>query len=182
MHESDGGGCPRGKAASFRPGGVETQSRSDAVAWGGPDVSPGGNGADGASDAPSQDVVLDAVETVVRGLMENSARIDEALERAEQIRLQRRLGWTYAQIVENSTGPLMVELLSTNLQVLHKLGHELRSAEARALRQEGLSAIRIAELFGVSRQRVAALLRPDADHTADGGTLDNTAEACKAWY
>jgi hypothetical protein len=160
MHVSDGGDRPStDNARSSRPGAV-----------------------DGASDAPTQDVVLDALETVVRGLMENSARIDVALERAEQIRLQRRLGWTYIQIVEDSTGPLMVELLSTNIQVLHKLGHELRSAEARALRQEGLSAIRIAELFGVSRQRVAALLRPDTDQTADAGTLDNTAEACKAWY
>jgi predicted transcriptional regulator len=52
-----------------------------------------------------------------------------------------------------------VEILTTNLLVLHTLGHRLRTTEARALRDEGLSCRDIAELFGVSRQRVMALLR-----------------------
>ncbi|HWD55720.1 MAG TPA: hypothetical protein VG346_11380 [Acidimicrobiales bacterium] len=121
-----------------------------------------------AADGPADDAVLDALETVVKGLIENSARIELALERAEQIRRQRLSGWTYAQIVEESTGPLMVEILSTNLRVLHKLGHQLRSTEAQALRSEGLSTIRIAELFGVSRQRVAALLQDRPGHPAHG--------------
>ncbi len=118
----------------------------------------------------------------MEGLLENSARIELAVARAEQIRQQRLSGWTWAQIVERSNGPLVVEILTTNISVLHKLGHELRSAEAQALRREGLSTIRIAELFGVSRQRVAALLRPHPDQPADAGSLDNTEEAGKAWY
>jgi hypothetical protein len=151
------------------------------VGSGGPRVFAGDDASGVGSDARTPDAVLDALETVVSGLIENSARIDLALERAEQIRRQRLSGSSYAQIVEDSTGPLLVEILTTNLRVLHKLGHQLRSAEAQALRREGLSTIRIAELFGVSRQRVAVLLRPDPDQLVHDGTLDATAQTGEAW-
>jgi hypothetical protein len=175
----------RGNTGSNPASVVNGPFGADAGAHGGlgrPGVLVAGGESGVGSDAATQDAVLDALETVVRGLIENSARIDLALERAEQIRRQRHSGWTYAQIVEDSSGPLLVEVLTTNIQVLHKLGHRLRSAEAQALRREGMSTIRIAELFGVSRQRVAVLLRPYPDQPTEHGTPDETAETDKAWY
>src|SRR5258708_14473460 len=97
------------------------------------------------------DEVLTALDSVVHALTENRVRTDEALERAAQIRAQRLAGWSYTQIVERSTGLLLVELLTPNLLQLHTVGHKLRTAEARPLRAQRLSTARIAKLFALSR-------------------------------
>jgi hypothetical protein len=125
-------------------------------------------GWDAALHSHPPDEVLDALESVIAGLVDNATRIEVALERAAQIKQQRGEGRTYSEIVQRCPGPLLVEILTTNLLVLHTIGHRLRTAEARALRDEGLSCRDIANLFGVSRQRVMALLRtPPADDGDD---------------
>ena len=108
------------------------------------------------------DEVLAAIESVERALTENLARTDAALERAAEIREQRLAGRSYTEILEDSDHPLLVELLTTNVLELHDAGHQLRTSQAHALRQEGLSTQRIAQLYGVSRQRIMALLRSDS--------------------
>jgi len=105
------------------------------------------------------DEVLEAIDFVVQALTENLARTAVALQRATQIREQRLAGRTYTEIYERSEHPLLVEILTMNVLELHDVGHRLRTVQAWALRQEGLSTQRIAQLYGVSRQRVMALLR-----------------------
>jgi hypothetical protein len=105
------------------------------------------------------DEVLEAIEFVVQALTENLSRTAVALERAVQIREQRLAGRTYTEIYEHSEHPLLVEILTTNVLELHDVGHRLRTVQASALRQEGLSTQRIAQLYGVSRQRIMALLK-----------------------
>ena len=56
----------------------------------------------------------------------------------------------------------MVELITTNMATLETAGAEFRAAEALALRAEGLTIGAIAELFGVTRQRISALLKQKA--------------------
>jgi hypothetical protein len=109
------------------------------------------------------DEVLAAIESVVQALTDNQARTVAALEGAAEIREQRLAGRSYAEIFENSRRPLLVELLTTNVLELHDVGHQLRTSQARALRQEGLTTQRIAQLYGVSRQRIMALLRSASD-------------------
>jgi hypothetical protein len=107
---------------------------------------------------PEHDDILDAIDAVVEGLTANTARNLAALARMEQIREQRRSGWTYTEIVETAKRPLVVELLTTNISVLNRLGHRLRRAEAQVLRREGMTVTHVARLFGVSRQRITALV------------------------
>lgn len=97
-------------------------------------------------------VVEDAVRqaTVIAGMI---------IERAEHIRLMRSEGRSYREIVPNEERPLIVELLTANLELLSGVGSRLRRAEARVLYDEGFTMDEIAALFGVSRQRVAVLLR-----------------------
>ena len=71
----------------------------------------------------------------------------------------RSEGRPYREIVPNEQRPLIVELLTANLDLLSGVGSRLRRAEARVLYDEGLTMDDIAALFGVSRQRVAVLLR-----------------------
>jgi predicted transcriptional regulator len=61
-----------------------------------------------------------------------------------------------------------VERVTTVLAALSGAGSTWRRAQARALQQERVSINRIAALFGVTRQRISALLREDAAADAAG--------------
>ena len=114
------------------------------------------------------DEVLEAIDSVVQALTDNLSRTEVALQRAAEIREQRLAGRSYTDIYENSERPLLVEILTTNVLELHDVGHRLRTCQAWALRQEGLSTQRIAQLYGVSRQRIMALLRSASDTASQG--------------
>jgi hypothetical protein len=53
----------------------------------------------------------------------------------------------------------VIEQISTALRELNRHGHLFRRVEARALYAEGMTMSQLAYVFGVSRQRVSALLR-----------------------
>ena len=50
-------------------------------------------------------------------------------------------------------------MLSLNMAALETAGAEFRAAQARSLHDEGMTMDTIGELFGVTRQRISALLR-----------------------
>lgn len=108
----------------------------------------------------SDEDLFEALDALVLALRESSARNDEAIRRADVIRRRRSEGAAWTDIVSGGDGPLIVELLSRNMEALTSVGSRLRRLEAKALHDEGLSMERIAELFGVTRQRISELLRP----------------------
>jgi len=114
------------------------------------------------------DEVLDAIDSVVQALRDNLSRTEMALQRATEIREQRLAGRSYTDIYEQSERPQLVEILTMYVLELHDVGHRLRTCQAWALRQEGLSTQRIAQLYGVSRQRIMALLRSASDSANQG--------------
>ncbi len=63
------------------------------------------------------------------------------------------------EAVQDEDCPPLVELVTQNMDRLHTVGAHYRAAQAHALRQEGLTMAAIAELFGLTRQRISALLR-----------------------
>jgi transcriptional regulator with XRE-family HTH domain len=107
------------------------------------------------------DVVLAALDELVTVLRETTERNRTAIRRAQAIRKLRERGHSYSEIVPMEQRPLIVELLTRSLSELSEAGGRLRRAEARALYSEGLTMAEIADLFGVTRQRVAALLHPN---------------------
>jgi hypothetical protein len=94
------------------------------------------------------------------------------LKRARSIREERLRGVAYSEIVPAETRPLVVELVRSNLEALLTAGGKFRRAEAKALHDEGMSMERIGAQFGVSRQRVAALLRECEARAADPSLPD----------
>ncbi|MGE5617576.1 MAG: hypothetical protein ACM3UX_01415, partial [Candidatus Woesearchaeota archaeon] len=68
-------------------------------------------------------------------------------------------GQPLRDIVPNEESPLIVQLLTESTNLLHSYGNRVRRTEARALHREGMTMDEIARLFGVTRQRVSALLR-----------------------
>jgi hypothetical protein len=102
-------------------------------------------------------VALDELEAVLKATSERNRM---ALRRARAIRELRERGLPYSEIVPLEERPLVVELLTHTLNDLSDAGSSFRRVEARALYSEGLTMPQIAKLFGVTRQRIAALLRP----------------------
>ena len=113
---------------------------------------------------PGPDDVLDALDALVETLRETRGTIDLALSVAARLRSDREAGHRYADIVAASD-VRVVELVTEMLRGLFRSGSQLRRAEAQALAAEGLTMQHIAEVFGVSRQRIAELLQPSSHAT-----------------
>lgn len=107
-----------------------------------------------------------STERLLRALSDIEAAAQSNVERTRELqrrarRLSRRLqaGDNIVDLVTKEKPPRMVELVTSNMAALETAGAEFRAAEALALRAEGLTIEAIAELFGVTRQRISALLK-----------------------
>lgn len=109
--------------------------------------------------ARSPDPVVTALEDLAAALEENITASRAAIIRIEEIRALRAAGRPYRQIADEQGRPLVVETITENLERLRRCGAALRRAQAQALHDEGLTMSQIAALFGVTRQRVSAILR-----------------------
>jgi uncharacterized protein YjcR len=107
----------------------------------------------------ADDAFLKALTLLDQALAENQQRLKLIKQRIAQLRRLRANGTSYADIVASREGPLLVQLLTESSAALDTSGANVRRAEAQALYAEGLTMEQIAEHFGVSRQRVSALLR-----------------------
>jgi hypothetical protein len=107
----------------------------------------------------AEDAFLEALTALESTLADNEQRTTLIRRRIAQLRRLRSQGAPYAEIVSTSDGPLIVQLLTESSAALDISGASVRRAEARALYAEGLTMDQIAERFGVTRQRVSALLR-----------------------
>ncbi len=105
------------------------------------------------------DLVLSALEDLERALEENIAANEAALVRIGELRELRLSGLDYRDIADKIGRPMVVETISANLERLRTRGAALRRAQAQALHDEGLTMEEIAGLFGVTRQRISAILR-----------------------
>ena len=114
------------------------------------------------ADAPN-DKAPDVAEQALADLVTELDRcVDELLQsraRAETLLRRRQSGEQWLEIVTTESRPLIVERISTVLASLSAAGHTWRREQAAALQGEQISINRIAALFGVTRQRISALLR-----------------------
>lgn len=89
----------------------------------------------------------------------NLERIAQIKRRIAEIQRQHSDGMSYTEIVEAAKAPLLVQLITESRQTLDGRGARVRRSEALALHNEGMTMEEIAGRFGVTRQRVSALLR-----------------------
>lgn len=99
-----------------------------------------------------------ALDALLDALLDDDVRAS-ATRRAETIRRGRSVGEPYRDLVGAGGHPLLVELVTEHLERIATAGARLRRAEAAALYAEGLTMEQIAEAFGVTRQRVSAILK-----------------------
>lgn len=106
-------------------------------------------------------------EAALRALVDELDRCIEELThargRAQELLAERRSGHSWADIVAGEERPLIVERISTVLASLARAGSAWRREQALALQGESVSINRIAAMFGVTRQRISALLRERDD-------------------
>lgn len=111
--------------------------------------------------------VDEALRDLESALDANARRMAQIKRRIAEIRRERSAGRSYREIVEATTGNLSVQLITEATQAFAEIGARFRRAEALALHGEGMTMEEIAKKFGVTRQRVSALLR-DAGGQASG--------------
>jgi hypothetical protein len=107
----------------------------------------------------SPDPAHRALAQLVEELDRCSAELERARTRAVHLLRARADGRPWLDVVTAESRPLVVESITTVLGALATAGHAWRLEQAAALRAEQVSINRIAALFGVTRQRISALLR-----------------------
>lgn len=79
--------------------------------------------------------------------------------RARSMSRQRRLGWSWSQILQRERQPGILVLMARSARRLHEVNGRFRPALVGALLNEGLSTRGIAKMFGVTHQRISAMLK-----------------------
>ncbi|MGC1208828.1 MAG: sigma factor-like helix-turn-helix DNA-binding protein [Ornithinimicrobium sp.] len=114
----------------------------------------------------TQDGSMARLSTALRDIDHHiGANVERGREIQRRVRLLREhidQGAPIAGLIAAEDAPRVVEMITINMETLEDAGSELRASLALALRQEGLTLAEIAELFGVTRQRISALLRQRA--------------------
>ncbi len=103
-----------------------------------------------------------ALTEIERHVGANIERGQEIQRRVKHLQAQVREGAGVADVLREEDSPRSVEMITINMKTLEMVGSELRASLAITLRDEGLTLAEIAELFGVTRQRISALLRQKA--------------------
>jgi hypothetical protein len=119
-----------------------------------------GDRAAGSCDDPATKALRQLGEQLDRTI----ADLGTARDRVTQLLGLRESGHSWYGIVAEEARPLIVETISRALDDLGSVGGRFRREEALALRRENVSVSTISRLFGVTRQRVSALVqeRPGA--------------------
>jgi hypothetical protein len=107
----------------------------------------------------AEDAFLQSLTALEAVIAENDRRARLIKKRMARIRSARAKGLSYSDTLSDEDGPLIVQLLTESATALDTCGANVRRAEAQALHGEGMTMDQIAERFGVTRQRVSAVLR-----------------------
>lgn len=105
------------------------------------------------------DAAMRALDELRTQLERTIDELRAAGKRLDELARLRAGGRSWFDIVSNEDRPLVVERVSRAIDDLGAVGGQFRRAEARALIQEEVSMNRVGSLFGVSRQRISALVR-----------------------
>jgi hypothetical protein len=109
---------------------------------------------------------MEALDELASVLGTASADLRVLALRARALRAELADGDRLTEAMQAEPRPLIITRMTELVDALTTAALAVRRAEARQLQREGASQQQIAEIFGVTRQRVAALLAgpgPDAE-------------------
>jgi transcriptional regulator of aromatic amino acid metabolism len=99
-----------------------------------------------------------ALDQIAEAADETALDQQRLARRARSMSRQRRLGWSWEQILQRERQPGLLSLLTRSVRRLHEVSGRFRPALAKALGDEGLSTRQIAKMLGVTHQRISAML------------------------
>ena len=114
----------------------------------------------GVTSMAQSDRTVTALRTLAGTFAAAAAELQGMAGRSAHLAGQLEAGATLDEVMGNESRPLIITRLTQLSDRLIEAGAEVRRAEAHQLREEGYTQDRIAETFGVTRQRVSALLKP----------------------
>ncbi len=123
-----------------------------------------------STDHTQQDPAVRALTELMTVLDTCMTELQGARSRAEKLLDERQTGRAWLDIVTAESRPLVVEQISSVMASLASAGGAWRREQAHALASEQVSINRIAAMFGVTRQRISALLRERARESASRGS------------
>jgi chromosome segregation ATPase len=119
------------------------------------------------------DELLSTLAEVETEVEQSEEALREVKHRARFLRRERSRGRPVRQLLREEPRPRSMELLASATERLRSASARLRRSKMRSLRAEGASVNEIAELFGVTHQRVSALLRANGEAADTGATADS---------
>jgi hypothetical protein len=109
-----------------------------------------------------------ALQELAAVLDRTSADFERLAERARTLGGELAEGMDLVRAMAAEPRPLIITRMTELIDELTGAARAVRRSGAEQLRTEGLSQQAIADVFGVTRQRVAALLAPPADGSEGG--------------
>jgi hypothetical protein len=112
-------------------------------------------------DTRVQDPATGALDHLVRMANSSAHALSDVEDDLGTMQDQRRRGWSWRRIVTTPDALKPIGRMTEIAAQLAAAGGTFRRALTKALRKEGMPVSDIGDAFGVSRQRISALLRPD---------------------
>jgi hypothetical protein len=95
----------------------------------------------------------------VAEVADETARDQQCLaRRARSMSQQRRSGSSWLEILQRERKPGLLVLMTRSARRLNEVSGRFRPVLGQALVDEGLSTRQVARMFGVTRQRISAML------------------------
>ncbi|MGH9024175.1 MAG: hypothetical protein ACRDV9_13925 [Acidimicrobiia bacterium] len=99
-----------------------------------------------------------SLDEVAEAAEETALEQTRLARRARSMSRQRRLGRSWAEILQRERQPGILALLARGARRLQDVSGRFRYALGKALIEEGLSTRQVAKEFGVTHQRISAML------------------------
>jgi hypothetical protein len=116
-----------------------------------------------ADTSGPEDEALTCLSDLAASSGELYRQLSQLCQQLTVMKSQHLPGASYARMMPLERRLALMEQISTALKAMVRDGSRFRRMEARALYAEGLTMAQLATVFGVSRQRVSALLRDMED-------------------
>jgi transcriptional regulator with XRE-family HTH domain len=120
------------------------------------------------------DAALTTVEHVADTLDAAANDTRAAARRLRRVRTARRNGRRWRDILGDSTARELLDLLGSTSRRLTEATTGVRRAMARALLADGLRVRQIAELIGVSHQRISQVINGDEHRPQRSGSAPDS--------
>ncbi len=104
-------------------------------------------------------VMARALDDVAQAADETALDQQRLARRARSMSRQRRSGASWTQILARERQPGLLALMDRSARRLYEVSGRFRPVLGQALVAEGLSTRQVARIFGVTRQRISAMLR-----------------------